>query len=64
MRHMDADDNPLILTLMTDRYPRAAAHPHLVLTHAPRMGGRGGSCGPSSPPPTRRLTQLRVIISK
>lgn len=52
MRHMDADDNPLILTLMTDRYPRAA-HPHLVLTH-PGMGGRVGALTGSPPPPSPR----------
>lgn len=48
MRHMDADDNPLILTLMTDRYPRAA-HPHLVRAH-PELGGGVVPAPPPLPP--------------
>lgn len=50
MRHMGADDNPLILTLMTDRYPRAA-HPHLVLAHPELGGGVGVIPAPPLPPP-------------
>lgn len=50
MRHMDADDNPLILTLMTDCYP-CAAHPHLVLTH-PGWRGRELSQPPLAAPPS------------